>query len=714
MSDLSSIAASIPPPDPQSPEQTAALKAIDKDHAHTLQKWIMSPNIASETDEDGHFYLSEGELSGYGQRVLREYEIDDASRAEWKDKYRKWMNFALQNTQPKMYPWPNASNVIYPLLTTSAVQFAARAYPAIIQNRNVVKGVVVGDDQDGANRDRSDRIGAFMSWQLLDEMQDWETDTYRLLMTLPIVGCIFRKTYFDPTFQKNVSETVSADRVCINYHTHGFERAPRVTEEVWLYPIEIEQNIRSGIFVDQNYIIGASDSPDHDPADEDAPVMFLEQHRRLDLDDDGYAEPYIVTVERSSGRVARIVANYDMANVIFGPDGEIRRIDPIQYYTKFDFLPNPDGGIYGMGFGHLLYPINEAINATLNQMIDAGHLANTSGGFVAKGVSMNAGTLRWTMGEYKPVNVAGGALKDSIVPLQFPGPSPVLFQLLGFLVEAGKEVSALKDILMGNQPANSNVPATTVLALIEQGMQVFSSIYKSIHRSLKQEYNKLYRLNRLYLDKTTKYRVNGAWKEIASGDFSDGAGVEPVSDPTMVSDMQRLGRANFLMQFANDPLMNQMEIRRRILDAAQIDKPESLLNTAPPKPDPNMLLEQQSLQIDQAKMQATAMKDYTEARRRADRDRYENLRDSSTAYLNLANAQKAVGDTHASWIDTKLKMMEADIDANTSDDDPGPGSPGSDQPPQGANPAAMGAVASPPGQQGIPALPGGLPPGATG
>ena len=129
----------------------------------------------------------------------------------------------------------------------------------------------------------------------------------------------------------------------------------------------------------------------------------------------------------------------------------------MEYYTKYDFLPNPDGGIYGIGFGQLLRPINEAVNTTLNQLIDAGTLQNTGGGFIGKGLSMNAGAIRFQMGEYKVVNVPGGSVRDNIVPLQFPGPSPVLFNLLGTLIEAGKEVASIKDVLTGEN-SSPNTP----------------------------------------------------------------------------------------------------------------------------------------------------------------------------------------------------------------------------------------------------------------
>ena len=665
------------------------------EQAHQLRRWINTVNIAEELDQT--------ELGEIGMKVQREYELDDQTRSDWKVRYAAWMERALQIAQPKTYPWPNASNVLFPLMTTASVQFAARAYPAIVQGRNVVKGVVIGDDKDDAKKNRSDRVGGYMSWQLLDDMPDWEPGMDMLCHVLPIVGCMFKKVYFDPGMQRNVSEVISALKICVNYNAKSFDRLPRITEEIELYPIEIEERVRSGVFLDHDYALEAMTNA----ADMDAPVEFLEQHRRLDLDGDGYAEPYIVTVLRETGRVARIVAGYDMEGVTFGPDHVIRRIKPVSYYEKFDFIPNPDGGIYGIGFGHLLYPINEAINSTLNQMLDAGHLANTGGGFIGRGVSMSAGSVRFQPGEYKQVNSTGADLKSNIVPLPFPGPNAVLFQLLGFLVDAGKDVAAVKDILMGNQPAG-NVPATTVLALIEQGMQVFSAIYKRIHRALKGEYAKLYRLNRLYMDDTAKFRMGDQWKDVARSDFAEGAGVEPVSDPTMVSDMQRLGRGQFLLQLKDDPRINGVNVLKRVFGYAQIENADDLLIENPPAqpPDPQLVLGQHDLALRQAH-------EVEEARRKRERDAVMNVKDATQSYLNLANALKVSGETEQGWITHQMQVLQHAIDNWGDGESTGAGavdgSTGADGSGGGAQPAGIPAMASPPGIPPLPQIPSGLP-----
>ena len=693
-----------PPPHTQTLPQPVHDHARNEEQHKKLFRWIEAADITPDIE---HSVLSE-----IGQRVSREYDIDNNSRNDWMAKSKKAMDLAMQVAQVKQYPWPSASNVIYPLMTTAAIQFAARAYPAIIQNQNVVKGVVVGEDQGvpavnpqtgvpplvnpqtgqpmwivqpGAKRDRAGKIGEHMSWQLLDEQPEWEEETDRLMHILPISGCAFRKSFFNSGLGRNMSVLVTAQKLVVNYYAKSLETAPRITEEVMLYPLEITEMERSGLFREITYT-----SPGLDPNDEDAPQEFLEQHRWWDLDEDGYPEPYVITVHKATSEVVRIVARYDYDSIKFrASDGLVIKIDPIHYYTKYDFLPNPEGGIYGVGFGQLLRPINEAINTSLNMLIDSGHLAVTGGGFIGKGLSMHTGNVRFTPGEYKAVNATGATVKDNIVPLTFPGPSAVLFQLLGTLIEAGKEISAVKDVLTGEQKS-ANIPATTTLALIEQGLKTFTAIYKRIHRSLKAELDKLYRLNAIYLpEEGAGYRVNNEWKSISRQDYQKGSGVEPVSDPSMVSDMQKLGRAQFLMGFANDPWFDARKIRQRVLDAAMIEKAEELLVQALP-PNPEMLEKATKLQQADKRIQAEAIKDMAQA------------------VLFITQADAALGDQHLGWAQHQLAAIKVELEHLNK-----PAPAGGDSPPSD-NGGGLQGVAPPSGNQGPVPIPSGLSAGAAG
>lgn len=657
----------------EEPEEEQEEERVEKSGTEIkrqLVDWIDNHNIARDISPDI--------LNRLGDLVVREYNIDEESRAEWKDEADKALDFATQTAEPKQYPWPEASNIIFPLITTAALQFNARAYAAIIQNRNVVKGIVWGDDNGtpattngnadgppvlgpngnpvwrvppGEKKKRAERVGEHMSWQLLEEMEEWEEQTDQLLTQLPIVGGAVRKTFRDPREDCNRSLLVELKKLVWNFHAPSFEKAPRHTEIQEFYPHEIEEMERD----DETFlpiVYGPGDVEDgHDQNDSEAPHEFLEQHRRYDLDGDGYAEPIIVTVHKSSAAVVRIVARYEEEGIEFDEKtGELKRIEPVSSYTLYRFLPNPKGGSYPVGFGHLLKPMNEAINTTLNQMFDAAHLQIAGGGFIGTGLSVHAGPTNFSIGEYKPVNNKGQNIRDSIFPIPWPGPSEVLFQLLGFLVSSAKEVASIQEILTGDA-AMANAPPTTILALIEQGVKVYTAIHKRVYRSLKAELAKLYRLNRIYLTSDERYRIGDTWREVTPDDYRLGGGVEPIADPTMVTDMQRLGRAQIVMDAAkNNPLVNPLEATRRLFEAAGVGRISDLIPDKMPAPQPTP--EQQEIQL---KMQT--------AQSKMGQERALELMQYTQAMLNYQKAQVTASGPQLEFIEKQLGFLRLHIEA---------------------------------------------------
>lgn len=646
-------------------------------------------------------YLEQEELDRIGDLVVREYRIDELSRSEWMDTTRKAMKLALLKAQPKNYPWPSASNAIYPLIAQAAIEFAARTYPALIQNRSVVKGVVWGSDMGtpitvdgspngpprmgppgpqgqppmpvwriapGEKRKRADRIAEHMSWQLLDEIPEWEPQTDQMLHQAPIAGGFVRKTFFDPVQTKNRSLAISLGNVVWNMKAPSFEQAPRHTEKLIYYPNEIttmertvgpdDEEDAEGMFLELTYGPGDGtvgegfdfdeDEGSGDQSDEDAPHMFIAQHRRLDLDDDGYEEPYIVTVHLRSGKTVRIEARYDEEGINADKRGKvIREIVSADQFTLYPFLPAMDGGSYPTGFGHLLKPMSDLINTSLNQMFDAATLQNSGGGFISDQLGLPSGQTLFTVGKYTRVTAKGQSIRDSVLPLPFPGPSETLFKLFGVLVAAGKEVASIGNILAGDA-AMANAPPTTILALIEQGMKIYTAIHKRLWRAEKAELDKLYRLNRLHITDNARYMVGDDWREVTAEDYRLGGGVEPIADPTMTTDMQKLGRAQILMGFKDDPLINQVEIRRRMFEAANVDRIEDLF-APPPQPDPSTeAMKELAVQMAQAQLGA---------------ERAKELKDQTQAFLNMALTRKNASATEQAFIEAQLTYLRLKIEA---------------------------------------------------
>lgn len=544
--------------------------------------------------------LKETDVNRIGYDALAEFTTDKESCKEFHERYDRAMDAAMQRTKPKTYPWPGASNVIFPLLTQASIQFQARAYPAIVDAGQVVKGRVLGPDPDGAKKERADRIAAHMTWQFLNDVPGWEEDTDKLLLQLPIIGCVFRKTWHDPIRDQNNSETISAKDFVVHMQTVSLDKAPRYTHVQRYYPHEIEAFIRSGVWAKVHY-------EGDDGSDPHSQVTVYEQFRLIDMDDDGLAEPYVVTFTED-GAVFRIVACYDLTGIYVGSDAfdgqqllsdavasgqiaedmRIVRIERREYITKYGFIPAPDGTFYDIGFGTLTEALGAAVNTIINQLIDAGTLSNLQGGFVSGGTKIRGGSMRFSPGEWKRVDgTTTGPLRDNILPLQLPGPSSTLFELLGMLVEAVKGITSVSDIMSGNQ--ETQTAPTTALALIEQGQKVFTAIYQRIHRALGVEIKIMRRLNRDYLDKAY-FALNDTPQEVGREDYQDkDLDVLPISDPRAINDRVKMAKAEILMTHNNDPLVNQQEIRRREFEAAGIDNIPDLLNVPEPAPPPDMM-----------------------------------------------------------------------------------------------------------------------------
>jgi chaperonin GroES len=545
--------------------------------------FIPKPDISAELAgveyEDGEI------LSKIGKQVCEGYEFDKRSRAEWEKRSSEAMDLALQVSESKSWPWPNAANVKLPLITTAAIQFHARAYPAIVPGQQICKGVPQGKDPEGVKLERGDRVGKHLSYQVMEEMPEWEEDTDKLLLNISIVGCAFRKTFFDHTIGQNRSEMVTAKHLVVNHRTKNLTDARRITEEVQLYENDIEERMRSGRFRRVDLALqkfAEDDDPAHD---------FLECHTWYDLDGDGYREPYICVVHKASKEVVRVTARFELAGVTVDDNGDIVKIAPEHYYTKYSLIPNPDGGFYDIGLGYLLNPLNETANTVMNQMLDAGTLANTGGGFIGRGLRLKSGSMMMSPGEYKPVDAKGSTIKENIVPLTFQGPNATLFQLLGLIIEMSKEVASVKDVLTGESvPANQ--PATTTLALIDQGLKVFTAIYKRLHRSLKGEFKKLYRLNGLFLEPENYFTFQDVPMEVMQADYQAGdLDIVPITDPSVVAGPVKLIKAQALLGLTGRGL-NDMEIYRRFLEAIEEPNVELIL----PQQDPQQAMQQLMMQ----------------------------------------------------------------------------------------------------------------------
>ena len=572
--------------------------------------------------------LCKEDLEKIGVQVVRDFDNDLLSRSSWEKRTEASLKLALQVAENKSFPWANASNVKFPLITIAALQYHARSYPVLIDSDLPVKCRVVGDDKDGLRALRSTRVEQHMSYQLLEEDEDWESEMDKVLITQPIIGCAFKKTYRDVVNKHNVSENVLARDLVVNYWTKSLETAPRVTHILQMQKNEIYERTARGLWLEgisegrqQQYLSVAMGNPlqnaqdkaqgmqPPEPNDDSTPIEILEQHRFIDFDGDGYAEPYIVYVRRDNKKVARIVARYTNKDVERNKDDVILSIKAEQYFTKYPFIPSPDGGFYDLGFGVLLGPLNESINTIINQLVDAGTMANTAGGFLSRGIKLRGGNYSFNPMEWKHVDTTGDDLRKGIVPLPVREPSQVLFTLLNLLINYGERIGGSVDILSGQNPGQ-NTPAETTRTMAEQGMKIFNGIFKRTHRSLKQEFRKLYRLNQIFVTDNTPYVSNAKGTGIVLASDYEGpvTDVMPTADPSITSDAQRLNQAAAIAArvAATPGLYNRYEAEYTFLKAIKVTNIDRILpdpkgpNAVPPPVNPKVQIEQMKQQAKQA------------------------------------------------------------------------------------------------------------------
>lgn len=635
----------------------------------------ITEKTASEPDLT-HLFPKE-DLDAIGAWVIQGYEADNQSRASWLKRTENAMDLAMQVVKDKTFPWPGASNVKFPLVTVGAMQFHARAYPAIISGPNIVKYRATGVDATGEIKNRAVRVGEHMSWQLMEQDQSWEEGMDRLLINLPIVGTVFKKSYFSSLKGHNVSEVVLAKDLVVDYYAPSIEDAMRKTHLIPMFRNEIYTACRTGRFRDileeSWYKAPSTYMPDSlqnqaqqdnregrrpPSSDENTPFLVLEQHCWCDFDDDGYAEPYVISVERSSGAVLRIVARWDRAeHVERDAKGRIIKIQSSEYFTKYGFIPSPDGGIYDIGFGILLGPLNSSVDSLINMLIDCGVMQTTAGGFLGRGAKLRSGKMTFSPLEWHNVAGSGDDLRKDIVPLPVREPSAVLFQLLGLLVEYANRIPGTTDIMVGEN-VGQNTPAETARSLIEQGSKIYTALFKRVWRCMKAEARKLYILNAMFLPESASF--GDSTKKISKADYaSNPDNIVPAVDPNVVSDQVRVQRALQVKQSAmTTPGYDVEAVEKNFLEAMQVESPEHLypgIQAKPPAQDPKSQIAAQKLQLDMQKLQWEQQSFIMTL---------EEERRVNTAKILQIQAEVAAltadtsGQSHSAVIEAKRQMLE--------------------------------------------------------
>lgn len=644
--------------------------------------------------------LSEDKLSEISQDCLDEWRQDTGSLEKWRKTVERGLDLAAQDveeTYGSNFPWEGSSNIRTPILTQATQQWAARAYPELIRGDEVVRakiitqpskqpsaqqalgaaapspqqmsqqppqqvqaatqdmGLALQTDQQADNleqladlsrQSQGNRIAAYLNWKIFYGMGDeWVADTDLLLHQLPITGAGFKKVSMGPRGLQ--SDYISPLNLTVHANTKSMDRCPRITHDFEMYPHEITQAQRSGRFRDVDLSQSEQDQ------DEEAPRQIIEQLCMRDLDGDGMKEPYLVTIDVESQELLRIEPSFSHDDIMIDPKrGRVTEITRWNPYPNFTFFPDPKGNFYGTGFAKLLEPISDSIDTAINQMFDAATAQNAGGGFISSNIRLRGsgqgGALWFQPGQYQVVDAPGEVLKDGIWSRTLPEYSPVMMQLLEVMIEFAKDIASIKDVATGD--SSTMAPVGTTYAVQQQALQVFSSIYKRVHQGFKREFALMFEC----LKRFASDRERAEYQLITGGDLdADIQGnaedvIQPVSDPTVVTKIQKLSRIQAMQQFAESPIgqaagMGQpaaaQALALEIMEAMEIERPERFIG--PVAPNPLAQAEAQAkVQVLQAKAQLD-QQNATKSQAAASLDHAKTVREVGLAAIDTEEAHRA-------------------------------------------------------------------------
>lgn len=578
-----------------------------------LLKFVQADNIAEMLDDD--------ELLEIAKNASHGYDIDLETCQDWIDMNKEALKMIKAEARSEHTQNYAHSKVIYPLLASANIQLASRLIPHLVRNNRVAECAVLGPDPDGIKAIKAEKVSSFFSYDLLIDSDSWLKESHKLIHMVCAWGTGYRKLCFDEGQDKVLSEVLSPEDVIINANTTSIEKSRRITVRNYLTKNEITEYIRAGRFSEVDvdtfkagYIREEQfqDLQDHNPVYE-----VLEQFCYLDLDEDGYEEPYIVYFHKDSDKVLGIYSGYEVEDIHVTDKGEIKKIIPRPYIVDYHCIDDPAGKYHSMGLNHLLFHQNKSITSILRQLIDSGTLANQQGGFTTKAFKTKRREIKQELGKFTQLEIPPNVdIRSQIMPLPFKEPSQVLFSLLGLLIDAGKETGFVTQALMG-ESEGQNVPATTMLALVEQGTRAFKPMVQKLFHSLKKEFKMMFYLYGKFssLERFVKYQDLDIQisKDIFNSSELD---IMPVADPTQSSEAHVFMKIQALEQMMQTPLANVLNVpalAMRILKGLQIDKPEELI--APPQPqapDPKMVELQMKQQIATAKLELDQIKEQRE------------------------------------------------------------------------------------------------------
>ena len=524
-------------------------------------------------------YLEDSDLETLSSELLENFATDRQSRGEWAKSYVKGLDLLGMKIEERQQPWSGASGVFHPVLTESIVRFQAHAMGEIFPASGPVRTKVMGK-QSKEKMEQANRVESEMNYLLTEEMTEYRDETEQMLFKLPLAGSAFKKVYYDPILERPCAMFVPAEDFVVSYGATDLMSCIRYTHVMKKTYNEIAKLMVNGFYRDLELPEPEADMSDiqekYDELDgetatfeDDDRHTLLEVHADLELpepfnDKESIARPYVVTIDKSSKMILSIRRNY------YEDDTKKKKI---QYFVHYKYLPGL--GFYGTGLIHLIGGLAKSATSILRQLIDAGTLSNLPAGLKARGLRIKGDDSPLMPGEFRDVDVPGGAIRDAITFIPYKEPSSVLYQLLQNIVDEGRRIGSVADIQVGD--INSQAPVGTTLALMERSMKVMSGVQSRLHASLKKELRLIASIIHDYMPSEYIYEMDGEFSR--TQDFDKRVDVIPVSDPNAATMSQRIMQYQAALQLSQQApqLYDMGKLHRQMLEVLGINDAKDIV-----------------------------------------------------------------------------------------------------------------------------------------
>ena len=542
----------------------------------------------TEFDQNLVGEIDQRELKDSASELIDYFEADKAGRMEWEQRYKDGLKTLdpdgnLQDDDEDR-AIRGLSQVVHPLIAEAATQFQSRAIAELYPSGGPVRTVIIGEANDELE-EQATRVKEYMNYQITQEMPEFFPDLDKMLFHLPLVGQTFKKVWYDPSFDRLTARFVQAEDFVVSPDSTDLKTSPRYTHIIKLSRNDYNRFVKAGYYEPLDSYVASSDddsgtveqiegiSP-YDAERDDGTVVLLEMHtyHMFDgvdgadsSDEDGVALPYCITIDQSTEKIVSVRRNWR-------EDDE--RQEKREWFVEYKFLPGL--GFYGFGLYHIIGGLGKVATGSLRALLDSAAFANMQGGFKLKG-RVPGGEMDIAPGEFVDLDATVDDVKKAVMPLPFKEPSGTLFQLLGFIVDAGQRFAAIADLNVGD--ATNQAPVGTTVALLEQGSKIFSAVHKRLHVSQSNEFKIMVDLNSMHLDDSLEFAQAGVASFIQRGDFDDRIDVIPVSDPNIFSATQRIAQAQAILQMAQSaPQLHDMyEAYKRMYEAVRVQNIDEIL-----------------------------------------------------------------------------------------------------------------------------------------